>query len=391
MPANLPRIYFVYFCTRFHLYLHVYALLLIGRGLSLLEVATIESVVIGFMFLMEVPTGVLADRLGRKWSVVIWVALMLLAELLFLFSRDYTAYLLVGALTGTGFAFASGAVEALIYDSLPAEDRDAAMKRAMGRYGAIGQIAFFASPIVGGLLLADPDPARFDLAIALTAAMLGLGLLAALTLREPPTDWSAERTSARAILRAGWAQIRTSEPLRRLALVTVLLTPFTGALITTLAPPYLAANAVPPFMIGLALSMGSLLAAAAQMNVTRIERWVGGPRAGLMLLALLPGVGYGLLALAAGPVATWLIIVWLYGTNDLKNPLLSARQNALIPARARATTLSLINMGVSLYVALITPLYAALAMESAGLAFAVMGAVIVVAAVGLRVDRLGAA
>jgi hypothetical protein len=140
----------------------------------------------------------------------------------------------------------------------------------------------------------------------------------------------------------------------------------------------------------LALSVGSLLAAITQANAHRVERWLG-PRAGLTLLALLPGVGSWVLALIAGPLATWLVVIWLYATNDMKMPLFSAYQNALIPSRSRATTLSLINMAVSLWIALAAPFYAAIATGSLPLAFAVMGGVILLAGILLRVDRLAMA
>ncbi|MCA9896210.1 MAG: hypothetical protein KC615_24670, partial [Anaerolineae bacterium] len=76
------------------------------------------------------------------------------------------------------------------------------------------------------------------------------------------------------------------------------------------------------------------------------------------------------------------------GTNDMKAPLFSAYQNALIASQSRATVLSLINMIVSLFIAIVAPIYAAIATRSLPLAFLVMGSVILVAGITLRVDRL---
>ena len=80
----------------------------------------------------------------------------------------------------------------------------------------------------------------------------------------------------------------------------------------------------------------------------------------------------------------------MYGGNDMKAPLFSAYQNALIESENRATVLSLINMFVSLFLALMAPLYAGLAQVSLELAFVVMGAVIIAAGLLLRVQRLPA-
>ncbi|MCA9884902.1 MAG: hypothetical protein KC708_18120, partial [Anaerolineae bacterium] len=163
--------------------------------------------------------------------------------------------------------------------------------------------------------------------------------------------------------------------------------PFTGTLIGVLAAPYLTQNGVSPFMVGVALSVGSLMAAFTQRYAFKIEEWLG-QRVAITVLVLLQGILYGILAMIAGPIWAWLLVVLLYGTNDMKAPLFSAYQNALIASQSRATVLSLINMIVSLFIAIVAPIYAAIATRSLPLAFLVMGSVILVAGITLRVDRL---
>lgn len=58
------------------------------RGLNLFQVNSNSAIIIGTIFLAEVPTGVLADRIGRKWSVVLAMAFPLAGEVLYLFARD---------------------------------------------------------------------------------------------------------------------------------------------------------------------------------------------------------------------------------------------------------------------------------------------------------------
>jgi MFS family permease len=383
MHANIAKVVIVNFAQRFHLYIHAYALLLGQRGLNLLQISTIESVVIGMIFLMEVPTGVIADRIGRKWSIAASTALLMIAEALFIFAQDYALYIFIALLTGTGFAFASGAVESMVYDSLPPDNRENAMKRAMGQVNSMGQIAFFIAPIIGAIIIGPATPDRFVLAIALTALALFGGLLVSLTLQEPPTDWETDRPNAFAILRDGVAELRGSPQLQRIVLLVVFTTPFTGTLIGVLAAPYLTENSVSPAMIGVALSAGSLIAAITQHYAYKVEAWLGQDRA-IMALVLLPGIMYWVLALVAGPGLTLLVVIAMYGTNDIKAPLFSAYQNTLIGS-SRATVLSLINMVVNLFIALAAPVYAAIATQSMPLAFMVMGAVILVAGLTLRI------
>lgn len=383
MNPNISKLIFMNFCSRFHLYIHVYALVLGSRGLSLFQISTIESVVIATLFLMEVPTGVIADRIPRRWSVSASLLLMMCAETLFLFSRSYPLYLVVAVLTGTSFAFASGATESLIYDSLSSDNREAEMKRAMGRYGSVGQIAFFVSPIVGSIIVGDLASERINVAIALTAFALFIGFIISLTLREPATSRDRHRTNSLAILRQGWRELYHNPIMRQLALLTIFTAPFTGALVTTFAAPYMSQHNLSPLAIALALSIGSLLAAVTQRYAYRVEQLIG-KRLGLITLTLLPGLSYLVLAFATAPTLVWFLIAWMYATNDMRAPLISSYQNTLISSESRATTLSLINMFLNSFIALMQPLYASIGAIQFPLAFIGMGLVILVAGVALR-------
>jgi hypothetical protein len=168
-----------------------------------------------------------------------------------------------------------------------------------------------------------------------------------------------------------------------LTLMMVLTTPFTASLVTTLAPPYLAQNQVPPFWIALSLSLGSLLSALTTRYAYRVGRAFGLQRS-LLLLTLLPGVCYGLLAVSVGAVPVWLLITGMYGSNDMRNPLLAAYRNTHISDTSRAAVLSMMGMLLNLFVSIMTPVYGGLATRSLPLAFVVIGAVIISATLLLR-------
>ena len=73
-----------------------------------MQISLIESMVIGTIFVMEVPTGALADRVGRKWSIICSTFLMMCAEFIFIFARGFEWYLLIAVLTGTGIRLRVG-------------------------------------------------------------------------------------------------------------------------------------------------------------------------------------------------------------------------------------------------------------------------------------------
>jgi len=384
---NIRLISIIRFAQSFHLYIHAYALILLDRGLSLFQITAIESLVIATIFVMEIPTGIIADRIGRKGAIVAAIGFNISAEFLFLFAKTYPMYIMVAILTGTGFAFASGAIEAMVYDSLPLEDRDNQMKKTMGQINSLARLAFFISPIVGAFIIRDGAPENYTLAIALTVMALLIALLVSLFLQEPASEWDADKPHSMTILRDGIAELRGNPTLRRLTLLTIFTTPLTGMLIVTLAAPYLTLNGVSPFVIGMTLSIGSLFAVFTQRYAYKLETWLGQERAILFLL-LLPALMYGVLALVSGSILPVVVIIIMYATNEMKSPLFSAYQNGLIGSKNRATVLSIINMLLNLFVAIVSPLYAAIGMFSLPLAFLIIGCVIVLAVIVLGVPKL---
>lgn len=376
---NTTKIAMIRFAQSFHLYIHAYALILIERGLTLFQIGSLESLVIATVFIMEMPTGVIADRIGRKWTIAAGTAFMMSGEILFLFAGSYAIYVIISLLTGTGFAFLSGAIEALVYDSLPEENREDTMKQAMGVVNSSAGIAFAIAPIVGAFIIGDASPERFTLAIILTVVALAIGVLICLTVDEPADEWDSEKRTSIQIFKDGIAEVRGNQRLQRIIMLVIFTTAFNGTLIVTFAAPYLTQNEVTPFVIGIALSVGSLLAAVTQRYAYKVEAWLGQEPAVLLLL-LLPGIMYGILAMVTGSILTVLVIIVMYGTNDMKAPLFSAYQNALIESKNRATVLSIISMCLNLFVAIVAPIYAAIAQYSFRLTFIIMGAVIILAA-----------
>src|SRR3989344_7521257 len=139
--------------------------------------------------LAEVPTGIIADKIGRKWSVAIALLIQAMGEFLYLLSGSYPAFVLIAVLAGIGYAFSSGASEALVYDSLPKNNREALMKKAVGSIGCLYQMAFFLAPILGGLIVSQLTLGKFMLSIFLTGVSVTIAFLLSLTLTEPKKEY----------------------------------------------------------------------------------------------------------------------------------------------------------------------------------------------------------
>jgi MFS family permease len=158
-----PRL-FVLFTTFYNAraYYPVLAVLFIDLGLRLEQYVLLNAVWAAAIFLFEVPSGALADVIGRKRLLVFSATLMVAEMGILLFApKDggmllFALCLLNRFLSGTSEAAASGADEAIAYDSLPAENRQAAWDEVLAaamRWRAAG---FLIAMTLGGLLY-DPS------------------------------------------------------------------------------------------------------------------------------------------------------------------------------------------------------------------------------------------
>tara|TARA_Y100000034_G_scaffold133318_1_gene198468 strand:+ start:8776 stop:9963 length:1188 start_codon:yes stop_codon:yes gene_type:complete len=91
---------------------------------SLFQIGIIMAMAPLFMLLFEVPTGAFADLYGRKYSVLLGMALEGIGFFSIFFMRDYYFILGAFALIGFGSTFSSGAGEAWVTDLIKGEKKD---------------------------------------------------------------------------------------------------------------------------------------------------------------------------------------------------------------------------------------------------------------------------
>lgn len=306
----------VLFLSALYVYLPVFTLYLQSNGLSLLQVNSLWGILVAALFLAEVPTGILADRIGRARSVQLALIFQLLGELLFLYGDGYPAYVLAAVAGGIGFAFSSGAAEALVYDWLLARGREGDMSRAMGYVNAAHRLAQLIAFGAGGWLALGLTTERFRLGIAVTAGMVGVAWLLTFSLTDEPSPTATDdEPTPWQLLGDGLALLRSNRIFFGLALFSIFSLPL-GDYLLTLYQPHFVAVGVPPVWLGLGMALGSLVGVVASSNAWRLEQWLGTRRA-LWLAAGLPGLLYLLFAAGGLPIPTVAFFVLLIGSFSL--------------------------------------------------------------------------
>lgn len=365
----------------------VWVALLAARGFSLWEIGLAESVFHIVSLLCEVPSGMAADLLGRKKTLVSGGVCMVLQSLLMAFASDLFTICFAMGLNALAMTMFSGTTTALLYDSLKQEGCE---EKYIQVSANSSQISMLANAIgsLASLLKRFLGFAGFYL---LSAAFEGVST-AALALMEEPIVTKAQASRGKQTLRALPGQFTK---LARNSLSILRTTPLAAKLIVSSAvvsvPSYLTKMFLqqrlvelgwPTELLFLPLLLGGL-ACVAGTEVGRRMRCRSMRRL-YSACALLCGVG----TLLVGAAPAWggiLGMMLVQGVLEVYLLHESQKLNDAIPSDQRATLISVDGMAYSLLMIPASPLVGAVgdAFGQAGAGLALLGGVIVLSGVAL--------
>ena len=149
-----------FFSARF--YYPVYALIFLDFGLTLEQFGILNAVWALTIVLSEVPSGALADTLGRR-KLLLAAGLCMVAEMSVLLLATpnggplvFYLFLLNRIISGLAEAAASGADEALTYDALKAAGRELEWGKVLESVQRMTSVAFFFAMTLGAVVY-DPS------------------------------------------------------------------------------------------------------------------------------------------------------------------------------------------------------------------------------------------
>ncbi len=381
-------------------------LLMLERGLSIGQIGIAASVQ-GFVVLaLELPTGGLADAVGRRPVLLLAAALGLVGAVLFVLATSFWPLVVAWAVQGVFRALDSGPLEAWYVDAAQADDPDAPIERGLSRAATVLGMAIAAGALVsGGLVAWAPGPGTSPLVlpflVAITANLAHLVLTAALVQEvRPAPEGPRRRRFGRSLrqvpstLAAGVRLLRAGSVLRALVLVEVFWsvamiafeTLNTVRLAELVGGEERAGAIIGPVS---AVSWGLFAAGSAVAGLA-------GRRIGVawtaMLARVLNGAFVAMMGLAAGPVGLITAFLAAYTLHGAAGPMHSTLLHRQAGPANRATVLSINSMvaggAFSLGLLVLAPLAehtsTATAILAAG-AFSILGAALYLPA--LRQER----
>jgi len=305
------------------------------RRLSDAEYGALQGLYYLVVVVSEVPSGICADRLGRKGTLVVGALVNALGCFLFAVAHDFWVFAAGELLFGLGTALVSGADSAMLFDSLAANGREHEYARAEGAAQASWLlVTAIGLPLADRFLVVGGDPV---LAYWVTGGLSLLGCACALGLLEPPLG---KRLSTREITRAALGDVVRIPGIARLIVYSIGLFALLRASIVMFFHPALEDLGLPVDSYGTILATVNVVGAVAAW---RAHGWLrrAGERAFLVAMPLTMLWMFLLLATLDLPAAA--LLFCLQGAAFGVYPLVTRSiLNRLVPsARRRATILSM--------------------------------------------------
>ncbi|MCA9879309.1 MAG: MFS transporter, partial [Thermomicrobiales bacterium] len=347
--VDLRRFYVFQIVNEFNFVSAIWIIFLQSRGFTLSQIGLAESFFHLAPVTLELPSGSIADILGRKWSMAMG-ALLIAVSTAMMFVAD-SMWLLLPAmfLNGAAYAFRSGAQQAYLFDNLSGDPGGNRFTNILGKLNAFAYLAIAATSALGATL-ADRNyawPFGLTVGFALAATWLAVGLF------EPERPQAVRQSMAGAITEA-LRIVRGDRVL--LALITFMAALWTvSALVYLYAQALLSERGMPVAQIGIFLSSSTLITALGAWLAGRLIAWRSFRFWAVTATAVVAGSG---VVLAGAPLLAALIGLLLaeFFAGSFE-PMVAQRINDAISSAQRATVISVESFFFSLTMVWAFPLF----------------------------------
>lgn len=337
--------------------------------LNLTQVQFLQSWLMIWMFILNIPTGAIADRIGRKYSVASGGILLSISCVVYVLLPGFIPFLFAEFLAALGSSFVIGAGNALIYDFLIQQNRESEGKLVLGRSSAISSFGtIIAAP--AGSFIASHFGIRMPM--FLSAIPLFVASCIFLTLDEPKRSHEKSRPNFLDSMKNGIGFLFTNKKLQYFIANDLLV--WTAAyFLIWLYQPMLMKTGLAIVYFGIIRSAFSLTGMIGTWNIHVTEKFFGTERMFVNATAFIVAAFLLLVALFPSVVTVVLAILFIGGFANARSSYLNAVMNEGIPDAQRATVLSVTSTITMLIFAIANPVVGFIADYSLRLAFLFIG------------------
>ena len=357
---NINLDYISTFITNLNMQSSIWVLYLAYCGMNLMQIGLLEGIYHATSIVCEIPSGALADLVGRRKSMMLGRICVTISCIIMLFTRNFWWFAISFLLQALGNNFNSGSEEALVYDSMICLGEEEDYIRINGRINTVIEVSQAIATVAGGVLA---EYSYFVCYAACTVISL-LAFVPVVFMKEPPVLRDGEKeehlTAGRLVAR----HFQTSfgilaSDLRILKIVTYFSVVFAAhTLLFFYSQQYysdMGYNKIQISIImlfaGLASCLGAIL---SEKLYRRFEKKISVFSAAMIALTLVfYSIGNQVLSIGMFIGANFF--------NSVLYPIESESLNRIIPSEQRATLISVNSMFFSIVMIVTFPVVGALA------------------------------
>lgn len=345
---NIPSLYLYSAFRGFFFSVPVIVLFWQANGLSIPQVMTLQSLFALLVVALEVPSGYLADAMGRTRVLVLAGAAQTAAIGVYSLGRSFAGFLAGEALFAVAISLASGADAAFVYDTLKSSGREDEYPQVMGRTRSIELVTLGVANAAGGFIGA------FDLrlTILLSVPFFALMIPVSLFFVEPGVRSGTQRKGLPSVALIRRTVLENREARRLIVFGAVLFTFNAGGL--WLYQPYFSLCGLPVWSFGLVFASFQLAAALSARSTARLMKKLGTvPLLAMMAAAAL--AAYVLMGSFTIPFGFLFVYLqqWVRGGENI---VLGDAMNRYADSSVRATILSIQSLAGRLGYSALLPL-----------------------------------
>lgn len=367
---NIKMDYIYCFIKNFDISSSIWVLYMVFKGMSLWQVGVVEGVYHLTSFLFEIPTGAVADLLGRKKAILVGRICSVISSFLCLFGFQMWHFAIAFAVSAIGQNLNSGSEEALVYDSMKQLGQEGRYIKVNSRLNVIIEIAQGMATVIGGIV------AEYSFAWCyVISVILGItALLPALLFVEPDTGgehlpgagksdpegkpgkgYSLGLVKHHFIASAGI--IKSTPKLRRILIYYPMVFTF-HTIVFFYGQEFFRVLGMNKIEISMVMLFAGMISIFGAMSSELVLRRLG--RRAKYAASALMGAGIILMSRHSLLLSILAFAVISYA-NSVLYPIQSLAINEIIPSRQRATILSVSSMAFSLFMVVMFPICGLLA------------------------------
>ncbi|OGJ44627.1 hypothetical protein A2307_01715 [Candidatus Peregrinibacteria bacterium RIFOXYB2_FULL_33_20] len=251
-----------------------------SRGLSFAEIGMTQGIYYFAFLLFELPTGVLADKLGRKTAITLASIIKILALLTSLISHSLIIFIIAEFFYSLSRALASGATTALLYDSLLNLKEEVKFKSIQGKSYGMHLLGNTLGGSIGALITYLSD---VEYVYVLSIFMAIICTIIAILFKEPILNLEAKTEGIKHVEKnlsayfqhtiCSFQDIIKSKYIVWIILYSALMFNLIRSNLISLQQPFLMFLMLPKFMFGIidtVVSLGSVIFASIAHKIEKI-------------------------------------------------------------------------------------------------------------------------